>query len=714
MRYTSLIMVLLPLLVAFLSAVTTVSGVISWTAAPFLPPSYPLAVRTPYLSAWLPQGTGAALNDVWPQFWNGQILGWAGFVRVDGTAYSFLGNPAVPGSTFTKATQTSAKFTSTQSTFVMTAGPVELTVNFLSPVEPTNLLHQSIPFSYLAVSAVSTDGAAHTVAIYNDISAEWVSGDISLVANWTTTTSSVYTHQVQLATQTQFGEFSGQGQTEYGSVYFSCIDANALTYQTGQDTIVRAQFIKNGALPNTQDTNFRAVNNDWPVFAFAHTITVGTTVSTPVKFTIGQVRDPAIEYIIAGNVYQKRSYYWWSTFSTVAALISDFINAYPTALATANTFDAKVQADATSKVSGTYADIAALAVRQAFGATELTISKASDGSWNTSDIMMFMKGIDFQRWGMLLQTFSLYICQILLCFNQNINTVDVIYPAWPIFMYTNPTLGKYLLNGLLAYQATGQYPNAWAVHDLGTEYPAAIGHNLGMDEKMPIEESGNMLIMSLDYLKRTQDTSLASTYTAQLDQWATYLVENTLYPADQLATTDFSGSLPNQTNLAATLGNTGKSATYASTAASYMISWQEVGMSSDGTHLLLEYGVQATNMLAYNLAADTLLGTGIVPVSVMNTQSTYYANNFDLYGFPIDTRSTYASAMWSLWTATTTSTAVRDAFISKLHNWLTSGLTNIPFGDRFLADTGTTSTNMARPVVGGVFILASVFESGIH
>lgn len=55
---------------------------------------------------------------------------------------------------------------------------------------------------------------------------------------------------------------------------------------------------------------------------------------------------------------------------------------------------------------------------------------------------------------------------------------------------------------------------------------------------------------------------------AQLDQWATYLVGNTLYPADQLATTDFSGyifdsykltcidvlgltrSLPNQTNLA--------------------------------------------------------------------------------------------------------------------------------------------------------------------
>lgn len=36
-----------------------------------------------------------------------------------------------------------------------------------------------------------------------------------------------------------------------------------MTYQTGQDTVVRAQFIANGQLANTQDGNFRAVNNDW-------------------------------------------------------------------------------------------------------------------------------------------------------------------------------------------------------------------------------------------------------------------------------------------------------------------------------------------------------------------------------------------------------------------------------------------------------------------
>ena len=50
---------------------------------------------------------------------------------------------------------------------------------------------------------------------------------------------------------------------------------------------------------------------------------------------------------------------------------------------------------------------------------------------------------------------------------QNVNTVDVIFPAWSIFLYTNPAIGKYLLLPLLEYQASGQYPNGWACHDMG-------------------------------------------------------------------------------------------------------------------------------------------------------------------------------------------------------------------------------------------------------
>lgn len=46
---------------------------LNWTAKPFNPPSVPLAVKTPYLSTWLAQGSGNALNDDWPRFWTGSV-----------------------------------------------------------------------------------------------------------------------------------------------------------------------------------------------------------------------------------------------------------------------------------------------------------------------------------------------------------------------------------------------------------------------------------------------------------------------------------------------------------------------------------------------------------------------------------------------------------------------------------------------------------------
>ncbi len=48
-------------------------GAVTWDAAPFNPPAVPLAVRTPYLSAWLAQGSGTALNAGWPTFWTGSV-----------------------------------------------------------------------------------------------------------------------------------------------------------------------------------------------------------------------------------------------------------------------------------------------------------------------------------------------------------------------------------------------------------------------------------------------------------------------------------------------------------------------------------------------------------------------------------------------------------------------------------------------------------------
>ena len=50
-------------------------GANAWDAKPFNPASVPLAVRSPYVSTWLPQGKGTALNEAWATFYTGGVSG---------------------------------------------------------------------------------------------------------------------------------------------------------------------------------------------------------------------------------------------------------------------------------------------------------------------------------------------------------------------------------------------------------------------------------------------------------------------------------------------------------------------------------------------------------------------------------------------------------------------------------------------------------------
>ena len=81
------------------------------------------------------------------------------------------------------------------------------------------------------------------------------------------------------------------------------------------------------------------------------------------------------------------------------------------------------------------------------------------------------------------------------------------------------------------------------MHDLGSSYPNATGHPDGKDEYMPLEECGNMLIMTLAYAQRAQDTAYLTQHYDILKQWTGYLVQEALIPASQVSTDDFAGSL---------------------------------------------------------------------------------------------------------------------------------------------------------------------------
>lgn len=175
--------------------------------------------------------------------------------------------------------------------------------------------------------------------------------------------------------------------------------------------------------------------------------------------------------------------------------------------------DGEIKTDSENTAGQDYSTITTLTVRQTFGALQF--------AGTTSKPYIFLKEISS---------------------NSDIQTVDVIFPAFPIFMYLNATLTRYLLDPLFENQESGAYPNKFAEHDLGT-FPVAKGYPAGNDEPMPLEECGNMIIMSLAYAQRTGDVDYLRAHYAKLSQWAEFLVEDSLIPASQLSTDDFAGTL---------------------------------------------------------------------------------------------------------------------------------------------------------------------------
>ncbi|KAJ8127838.1 hypothetical protein O1611_g5798 [Lasiodiplodia mahajangana] len=463
------------------------------TFSPARPPAIPLAVKAPYLNTWLNAGSdggnGGYLAGQWPVFWTQQITAWTGMIRVDGDTYQWMG--AVSNSQ--NVDQTEFSYTSTRSNFVMNVGgKVEMNITFLSPVTPTDLKRQSLTFSYLDVGVHSLDGAKHDVQLYADVSGvllEWASGDLSAVLEWDYGTSGgVAYHQFYRQSQTEISET--RELPNWGNYYWSTANTAGLTYQIGSDVDVRGTFKSNGSLPNTKDTNFRAVNDNWPVFGFSKDLGSVSSKSVNTLFTIGVTQDDAIQLLGQGDGLTTYHSLWTDYFKSELEAVTFFYNDYKMAAGLATRLDSKIASDSIAAAGQDYATITSLAVRQVFGALQFT--------GTAKDPVVFLKEISS---------------------NSDIQTVDVIFPAIPLILYTNPNLLNYLLKPLFLNQENGHYPNTNAIHDLGT-FPLAKGYPDGTDEPQPLEECGNMIIMVLAYYQRTKDTAYLKQHYNILTQWA--------------------------------------------------------------------------------------------------------------------------------------------------------------------------------------------------
>ncbi|KUI58828.1 hypothetical protein VP1G_06143 [Cytospora mali] len=642
------------------------------SASTLTPPVLPLVVRNPYLSTWV-QSRNAPWEQ-WPIFWTGRSVGFSVMASVpeSGDVYPLLGRPqdSLAGSgrdynvTFPDYLGATFDASTTNLTYSIPAlnlkdEPLKITLSFLSPITPTSTLRQSLPAAYLTVHAEG----AFDVNVYIDLNGEWVTGDRANDIEWRleqaelksdTPSAGLKSWRINRRTQQLLTEFDDRA--EWGTLFFS--GPQDVQHESGVSNILRQRFSAKGELRNANDDKFRKIMDEEPVFAFSKSFKLGSSSkaanpdnlgggrkvefeSDSVMFTFALTQDPVVQFAAARGLTHMRPF-WATYFPTAEEMVRYHYDDFETATALASNYSRQLDIDAYESGSSDYRDIAALSARQVLGATQF--------SGTPDNPILFLKEISS---------------------NGNFQTVDVIFPAFPFFLYTNPRWLAYLLEPLLEHQNSGQYPNKYSMHDLGYHFPNATGHGDGNDEFMPLEECGNMLIMGLAlvnaYKYDTQPAflnleSAGSISTQKLKetseivdeygmdrpwgygqgietsdlkqaqkwvkksyklwkQWTVYLIEEALEPKNQLSTDDFAGWLRLQTNLAlkgiigiramseisSILGETKDAQYYREIADDYIEKWQELGLSRDKVFPKLSYEWYGSWTTIYNLYADSLL-----------------------------------------------------------------------------------------------------------
>lgn len=581
---------------AYAAAASLLTGIVAASASSLTPPVLPLTVRTPYMSTWLNNARDEPWSK-WPMFWTGDEIGFSLLAAVPDThtVYPLLGRPHDSldpsghgeGYNVSRAIYKGSKYdaSTTNLTYAIPPPshghePLELVLSFLSPITPTSTLRQSIPASYVSVHVKGT----FDIDVYIDINGQWVSGHRDARIVWDFSHSALdekhrfKTFKVTREEELLFTEnrFGGNAQAEWGSLYFTA--PSDVRHECGTSAILRQRFSATGTLENEVDSEFRSIMDEEPVFAFAKSFKLsGNSTTKPshaeVVFTLAHIQDPVVQFASARGLTFMRPL-WKSWFGDVEELLTYHYLDFANAITLAANYSAQLAVDAYESGSDNYVDIVALSARQVMGATSF--------SGTPEEPLIFLKEISS---------------------NGNSQTVDVIFPAWPFFLYTNPRWGAWLLEPLIEHMNSGQYPNDYSMHDLGAHFPNLTGHADGNDEYMPVEECGDMLIMglslvnSLTYGSGASSQSVWSTMgnshwdeealnpfaltTSEFNgiehidntwggstkggkqaqkwlsksynlwrQWSGYLVEFSLEPHNQLSTDDFAGWLALHSNLA--------------------------------------------------------------------------------------------------------------------------------------------------------------------
>ena len=652
-------------------------------------PAVPLITIDPFTSAW---SFADRLNDDVVRHWTGHAHPLVGSLRVDGQTYRFMGgndfyfshdSVALAAPFGEKAVQRKVTVMPTQTFYTFDCGGVQLDLIFTAPMLLDDLDAMSSPYNYMTYQLQATDGKRHDVQLF-------LSATPQLAVN--TADQPVTYRQVSgerleyLVTGTEEQAIllrKGDGvRIDWGYFYLAMPKKAGLQGVIAPAEEARAAFLKEGKLPEkpaSVSSDLRAENA-----VLAYVDPIGKVGEQPVAghALIGYDDIQSIQYF-----HENRPAYWTHEGQiSIQQAFEQGDATYAETMRRCGTFDSTMMAEAVAAGGQKYAELCALAYRQAIAAHKLV----TDPEGN---LLFFSK-----------ECYS----------NGSIGTVDVTYPSAPLFLHYNPELLKGMMNPIFRFSESGLWKKPFPAHDMGT-YPIANGQTYNGD--MPVEESGNMLVLTTAIAVVEGNADYAAKHWEVLTTWADYLLKEGLDPANQLCTDDFAGHFAHNTNLsikaimgiagygrlAQMLGKEEIAQQYTEAARSMAEKW--VKMAADGDHYRLTFDKPGTWSQKYNLVWDRLLDLNIFPAEVAATEMAYYKTIQNRYGLPLDNREDYTKNDWILWSACLTGNqADFEALMSPVWDFANETPSRIPLSDWYFTTSGKHRGFQARSVVGGFFL----------